>query len=208
MNRKTVYGALIAGALLAGPALPSAVAFADQDDSTTPVEVTELLDEDDTGDMPHAGDTGETSETGSAPQGQAGPKYGPNIDGWVVRVKNVTPRAAYPFVFVSPGFTDNVASMSPSAGSQMKDGQTGTVKGTPSAAFSAVGGKAPANMNFKVKAAKGDLAFDVTVRDSAGYDAPANVGCVSTGFDGSLGSCKVVSNAKNKEIEVQIFSDL
>lgn len=66
MNRKIVFGALIAGAL-SGSVLTPAVAFADEDHTASPVEVTETLDS-------NASDTvlaGETPGAGSTPSSSA-----------------------------------------------------------------------------------------------------------------------------------------
>jgi hypothetical protein len=227
MKRETIYGALIAGLLLSAPVLSPAVAFADEDETSTSVELSDLvdfdedettsvdlsdvvdLDEDGTGDVPSVrdaddvpqpGDTGSTpgrGGTGKTPQSQAGPKYGPNIDGWVVKVTN---DGKGKLAFSSPGFSDNVASMSPSAGSEIGPGQTGAVKGKQSAS-SVFNAKEPANMNFMVKAGRFD--YTIKVRDTSGYDSPAKVDC-TTGMTG--GGCTVVSNAKNKEIVVSLSS--
>ncbi len=210
MKRETIYGALIAGVLLSAPVLSPAVAFADEDEATTSVDVSEVidfdqdetttpvdvsegidLDEDGTGDVPNVGDTGKL------PQSQAGPKYGPNIDGWVVKVTNA---GGYWVQFFEPSFSDNIASMNPARG-KIQKGETGTVKGKQSAT-SVIGAKEPANMNFKAQA--NNAFFDIKVRDTQGYSTPADVSCNTSG---SGGKCTVTSNAKNKEILISISTN-
>ena len=213
MKRETIYGALIAGVLLSAPVLSPAVAFADEDDISTSVDVSDVidfdqdetttpvdvsdgidLDEDGTGDVPNVGDTGKL------PQSQAGPKYGPNIDGWAVKVTNT---GGYSVNFKDPSFSDNIASMNPQPypRGSIQQGETGTVKGKQSAT-SVIGAKEPANMNFKAQA--NNAFFDIKVRDTQGYSTPADVSCNTSG---SGGKCTVTSNAKNKEILISISTN-
>jgi hypothetical protein len=175
--------------LLSAPVLSPAVALADHEDvTTTSVELSYGIDVNE-------------DDTGKAPQSQAGPKYGPNLDGRVVKINYIGTDAG-DIKVTNPGAFQNIAKVDPAAGTALKPGMTTTVKGTPSGAFSAFGGKAPANMDVNLVNGSGDVA-NIAVRDSSGYDSPANVSC-STVVDSNW-KCRVDSNAKNQEIVVSVF---
>jgi hypothetical protein len=170
MNRKTIYGALIAGVPLSGPVLPAAVAGAepaDTDISTTAEEfdfgsdtsaseehdfgsdtsATEEHDVDsDTSPIGEPESTGGTGGTGKAPgSGSGGANLGPNQSGWSVHVVNDSK-------FTIKLLADNSAFPNvESATSKVAPGGTGSVKGKMSDWYwTFEGTRRPANMDFAV----------------------------------------------------------
>jgi hypothetical protein len=187
MDRLPMYGALAAGVVLTAVLLPSAVAAADPNDPGAP-----------------GGASGNSADPNNpAPPGATGPSYGDNIDGWVVKINYLPSTPALPLTFQSPIFTQNIANLDPAAGSPIQQGTTATVKGKPSAS-SIFGAKEPANMDVMlVVGSSSDGAARVAVRDSSGYDTPANVSCDAA--RGTRWQCRVDSSAKNQPIVVSMW---